>query len=142
MIDSVKSWHLTYGDILLFLEWSFTILFSIEYILRVWIVQKPSKYIFSFYGLVDLMSILPSYIGLIITGSHALIVFRAIRLLRVFGILKLARCTTESNTLLDALKASRHKIAVFLMSVLGLAIIMGTLMYLIEGEKMGLQVFL
>lgn len=113
-------------------EWVITILFTIEYLLRTWVVQKPSAYVFSFYGVIDLLAILPSYLGLILAGTHVLIIFRSLRLLRVFRVLKLTRYVQESSKLWDALRASRKKISVFLFFIMILVTILGTIMYIIE----------
>lgn len=137
MLESVKSIDLKYHGFLNTAEWVVTILFSIEYIARIISVKKPFKYIFSFYGIVDLLSTIPKYLSLIFAGTHALVALRALRLLRVFRILKLARYLGASNKLVAALKSSKAKISVFLFAVLILAIILGTIMYLVEGEENG-----
>ncbi|OEK08098.1 ion transporter [Flavivirga aquatica] len=137
MLESVKSFDTNYHNFLNISEWIITILFSIEYIARIITVKKPLKYIFSFYGIVDLLSTIPKYISLLFGGVHALAALRALRLLRVFRILKLARYLGASNTLLKALKASRVKISVFLFTVIIISITLGTIMYLIEGEENG-----
>ncbi|MEZ4856550.1 MAG: ion transporter [Gelidibacter sp.] len=137
MLESVKGIDAQYHDILNISEWVITILFSLEYIARIITVKKPFKYIFSFYGIIDFLSTVPKYISLIFAGTHALVALRALRLLRVFRILKLARYLGASNNLVKALKASRAKIFVFLFAVLIIAIIFGTLMYMIEGEEHG-----
>ncbi len=137
MLESVKSFDVKYHDFLNISEWVITILFSIEYIARIITVKRPIKYITSFYGIVDLLSTVPKYISLLFGGVHALAALRALRLLRIFRILKLARYLGASNTLLKALKASRVKIAVFLFTVIIISIILGTIMYLVEGEKNG-----
>ena len=137
MLESVKSIDSKYHDLLNISEWVITVLFSIEYIARVITVKKPSKYIFSFYGIIDLLSTIPKYISLVFGGIHALAALRALRLLRVFRILKLARYLGASNNLVNALKASRVKISVFLFAVIIVAVILGTVMYLIEGEENG-----
>ncbi|MBK3517417.1 ion transporter [Carboxylicivirga marina] len=113
-------------------EWAVTILFTVEYVLRIWIVDKPRKYIFSFFGVIDLLAILPTYLGLIVGGSQMLIVVRALRLIRIFRILKLTRYVKEASALWSALVTSRNKIGVFLFVVLILVTIMGTVMYIIE----------
>ena len=113
-------------------EWVITILFTIEYILRIWVVQKPFAYIFSFYGIIDLLAILPSYIGLFVAGTHMFIILRSLRLLRVFRVLKLTRYVQESSKLWQALRASGKKISVFLFFILILVTILGTVMYIIE----------
>ncbi len=137
MLESVENINTNYGAVLRSLEWIFTILFTVEYLLRVFIVEKSWRYIFSFLGLIDLLSIIPTYLSIIVTGGQSLLVIRTIRLLRVFRIFKLARYIGEANVLLIALKASRPKIIVFLGGVLTLAVIMGTIMYLVEGHEAG-----
>lgn len=137
MLESIKSFDAKYHDFLNAAEWIITILFTFEYIARIITVKQPLKYIFSFYGIIDLLSTIPKYISLIFGGIHALAALRALRLLRVFRILKLARYLGASNVLVSAIKASRAKISVFLFAVLILCIIFGTLMYLIEGEESG-----
>jgi voltage-gated potassium channel len=137
LIDSVSGLHAKYGDILLIVEWLFTILFTIEYILRIISSLKPSRYIFSFYGIIDLLAILPTYLSLVFVGSQYLIVIRVLRLLRVFRVLKLARYVGASAVLALALRNSRHKIIVFLEVVITLVVIVGSLMYLIEGPENG-----
>lgn len=137
MLESVTSINEEYGEYLNIGEWIITFLFSIEYILRIVSIKRPSKYIFSFYGIIDFLSTIPKYLSFIIVGSHSLAALRALRLLRVFRILKLARYIGESQKLRLALMRSRAKIAVFLFFVLVLCIILGTIMYMIEGEENG-----
>ncbi|WP_298883833.1 ion transporter [uncultured Polaribacter sp.] len=137
MLESVESFDKKYHDFLNISEWVITILFSIEYFIRIISIKKPLKYIFSFYGVIDFLSTIPKYLSLFFIGSHHLAALRALRLLRVFRILKLARYIGESNNLMKALKASKAKIAVFLFFVLILCIILGTVMYMIEGEENG-----
>lgn len=137
MLESVPSLHGEYRNIFILLEWVFTILFTIEYLLRLLVVNKKSQYIFSFFGMVDLLSILPSYLALIFSGAQVLLVIRIIRLFRIFRILKLAQFVGAGNTLRIALVASRHKISVFLLTVIMSVIISGTLMYLVEGAENG-----
>lgn len=137
MLESVESFDSKYHNFLNISEWVITILFSIEYIARIVSIKKPSNYIFSFYGVIDLLATIPKYLSLIFVGTHALVALRALRLLRVFRILKLARYLGASKNLATALKASRIKIVVFLFVVLLLTIILGTIMYLIEGPKNG-----
>ncbi|WP_244526197.1 ion transporter [Lishizhenia tianjinensis] len=115
------------------LEWVLTVLFTLEYILRIVCIRKPWSYIFSFYGIIDLLSLLPTYISLFFTGTHSLAVIRSIRLLRVFRIFKLAQFLSEATTIMKALRNSRYKISVFMLGVLMIVIIMGTVMYLVEG---------
>lgn len=121
----------------IWLEWTITTLFLAEYMLRIWIIKKPLRYIFSFYGLIDLLSILPSFLELVFTGAGSFMVIRVLRIMRIFRILKLSRYLKASNMLMDALKASRIKIYVFLFAVINLVIVMGTLMYVIEGGQHG-----
>lgn len=137
MLESVPSIDQKYGDILDVAEWVITILFSIEYVLRIISISKPLKYVFSFYGIIDLLSTIPKYISLVLIGSHNLAALRALRLLRVFRILKLARYIGASNKLMLALKQSKAKIAVFLFFVLILCMILGTVMYMVEGAENG-----
>ncbi|PWG04442.1 ion transporter [Polaribacter aquimarinus] len=137
MLESVESFDKKYHDFLNIGEWIITILFSIEYLLRIISIQKPLKYIFSFYGVIDLLSTIPKYLSFILVGSHNLAALRALRLLRIFRVLKLGRYIGASNRLLVALKSSRAKIAVFLFFVLIVCIILGTIMYMVEGEENG-----
>ncbi|OIQ29014.1 MAG: ion transporter [Bacteroidetes bacterium MedPE-SWsnd-G2] len=137
MLESVDSIDKKYHDFLNNAEWVITILFSIEYIARIATVKQPLKYITSFYGIIDLLSTIPKYLSFMFTGSHALVALRALRLLRVFRILKLDRYLGASENLIKALKASRTKISIFLYAVLILAIILGTIMYIVEGPEHG-----
>jgi voltage-gated potassium channel len=137
MLESVTSIDNHYHELLYIGEWVITIFFTIEYILRIITVKKPSNYIFSFYGIIDLLSTIPLYLSFILAGSNALLAVRALRLLRVFRILKITRYLGEANKLNKALKDSRPKILVFLFAVLILSIIAGTIMYLVEGEESG-----
>ncbi len=136
-LESVKSIAEKYQTTLFYLEWVLTFFFTVEYILRIYMVRKKSAYIFSYYGLIDLLSLLPSYIGLFISGAQGLIVIRALRLLRIFRILKLSRYVHDSTMIVSALKASRSKISVFVFAVVMMVIIIGTVMYLVEGEESG-----
>lgn len=135
MLESVEQIGTQYFVLLDTLEWIITILFSLEYMARIICVKKPSAYIFSFYGMVDLLSTIPKYLSLFVVGTHSLVALRALRLLRVFRILKLTRFISESTNFDRALKRSRVKIAVFLSFVLVLCVILGTVMYLVEGEQ-------
>ncbi len=137
MIESVPSFRLKYGSPLHSIEWVFTILFTIEYALRIIVSPKPIRYIFSMWGVIDLLSILPTFISPFIAGYTSFRVVRALRLLRIFRILKLSRFTSESQTLMRSLKASYYKIMVFLFFVVMMIILAGTLMYVIEGGKNG-----
>lgn len=137
MLESVSFINDKYSSLFNSLEWLITIVFTIEYFLRIITINKPSKYIFSFFGIVDFLSTIPKYVSVLFVGTHALVALRALRLLRVFRILKLARFIGESNNLVKALKASRAKISVFLLAVIIVSIILGTVMYLIEGSEHG-----
>lgn len=137
MLESVKAIDAEYHEVLFILEWLVTIFFTIEYIARIICIKKPSNYIFSFYGIIDFLSTIPLYISYIFAGSQVLLAVRAFRLLRVFRILKLARFLGEASQLKRALKASRAKITVFLFAVLIASVMMGTLMYLVEGDEAG-----
>jgi len=137
MLESVVIYHDAYGPIFIYLEWIFTILFTLEYIARIVSIGKPISYIFSFYGIVDLLSLLPTYLALIFPPAYFLVDIRTIRLLRIFRILKLTRYMRASRVLGEAIRNSGEKIAVFLLVVLTIVIIAGTLMYLIEGEENG-----
>ena len=137
MIDSVAAFKNRYGMLLYAAEWGFTLLFTIEYLLRLFCVKKPVNYATSFFGVVDLFSILPTYASLFIPGSQYLIVIRVFRVLRVFRVFKLVQYLGEASILSRALRASRRKIIVFLMTVLTLVIIFGSLMYVIEGAQNG-----
>lgn len=136
-LESVESFRLNYSDFLNISEWIITIVFSIEYILRLMCVRKPFKFIISLYGIIDLLSIIPKYISILFFGTQYLGALRALRLLRVFRILKMTRYIGESNTLMKALIASRAKVGVFIFSVLVICIIFGTLMYMIEPDESG-----
>ena len=137
MLDSVTAVRVQYGWLLYAIEWFFTILFTVEYALRLISVGRPLKYATSFFGIVDLLAIIPTYLSLIIPGSQYLLVVRILRVLRVFRVLKLAHYLGEANLLMQALSASYRKISVFLFTVLTLVIIFGSLMYLIEGQENG-----
>lgn len=137
LLESVKDIRAAYGAELLVIEWFFTLLFTVEYILRLVCVRRPLGYAVSFYGIVDLLAIIPTYLSLFIYGAQSLIVVRALRLLRVFRVLKLAHFVGEAAVLQAAVRASTRKILVFLGTVMTLIIIVGTMMYLIEGETSG-----
>ncbi len=138
MLESVDTFASQHKKFLLIAEWFFTIIFSIEYILRILIINKKSKYIFSFYGIIDFLAILPTFVSLIIPGTyHSLVVIRSLRLLRVFRIFKLSRFVSESQSLLRALVSSKQKISVFFFFVIMIVILLGTIMYLIEDKEGG-----
>ena len=137
MLDSVGSIHDTYGAQLSVLEWGFTLLFTLEYGLRLLCAPRPRAYARSFFGVVDLTSILPTYVSLLLPGSQYLQVIRVLRVLRVFRVLKLAEYIGEADVLMVALRNSRRKLSVFIATVLVLAVILGTAMYLVEGQTHG-----
>lgn len=137
MLESVKTIDERFHHLLYLGEWVITIFFTFEYIARVITIKKPFTYIFSFYGIIDFLSTIPLYLSFILVGSNYLLTVRALRLLRVFRILKITRYVGESNKLVKALRDSRPKIFIFLFAVLIISIIAGTLMYLIEGEASG-----
>jgi voltage-gated potassium channel len=137
LLESVASVRAQAGATLYALEWGFTILFTIEYLLRLATVRRPLSYAKSTLGIIDLLAILPSYISLVFPGGHSLLVIRLLRLLRVFRVLKAAEYLRESRTLVQAMRASWRKIAVFLMTVLTIVVVLGTLMYVIEGPQHG-----
>lgn len=137
MLESVESIRNDYHRVLSVLEWGVTGVFTLEYVLRLICVRRPRSYATSFFGIIDLLAILPTYLSLVMLGTHYLMVVRILRLVRVFRVLKLLRFLKEGHVLVSALRASRHKITVFLAAVMTLVVIMGTLMYLIEGEASG-----
>lgn len=137
MLESIASVYQEYHSAFYVAEWVITIFFSIEYLLRIISIRKPLRYIFSFYGIVDFLSTIPSYLTFFLGGFNVLFSIRALRLLRIFRILKISRYVGESNRLMEALKNSKAKILVFLFAVLVISIIMGTVMYLVEGPEHG-----
>jgi Ion transport protein. len=137
MLESIPEIGSNAGMIFSYLEWAFTIVFSGEYLLRIWISPKPVRYIFSMWGVIDLLSILPTYLSLIFVGYHYLLVVRIFRLLRIFRVLKLVRFNSEARMLLVSLKSSSYKIGIFLMAVLAIVTFLGTIMYVIEGGEKG-----
>jgi len=137
MLDSVGSIRASWGKILYIFEWLFTALFTIEYVLRLYSVGRPLKYATSFFGVVDLLAILPTYFSIIFPGTQYLLIIRILRVLRIFRVFKLVQYLSEARLLTQALRASRRKILVFLFTVLTLVIVFGSLMYLIEDESNG-----
>jgi voltage-gated potassium channel len=137
MLDSVASIAARFGLQLKAIEWFFTILFSVEYILRLYSAERPARYARSFFGIVDLLAILPTYASLFFPAGRFLLTIRILRVLRIFRILKLVSFLGEASVLGRALRASRHKIGVFLLTVLSVVVIVGSLMYVIEGPKSG-----
>ncbi|MBW1886043.1 MAG: ion transporter [Deltaproteobacteria bacterium] len=137
LLESVAGIRESYGDVLRALEWFFTAMFSVEYTLRLISAQRALRYARSFFGIVDLLAILPTFLNLIFTGTQSLLVIRALRLLRIFRVLKLAHYIGEARMLSAALRSSTRKILIFLGTVLTIQLIVGSLMYLIEGAESG-----
>jgi len=137
MLESVSSIYANHQTLLKTAEWIITAIFTIEYAVRIIVVRKPLRYIFSFYGIIDFLAIIPTFIGLFFVGSHSLVVIRLLRLLRVFRILKLTRYTQAGRSIGQAMWSSRQKISVFILFVIIIAVIMGTVLYLVEGEASG-----
>jgi len=137
MLDSIKSYHDRYGHIFYIMEWVFTGLFTLEYMLRLISINRPIRYVVSFFGLIDLLAIIPSYLSIFFVGAQSLLVLRALRLLRVFRIFKLTHFLTEIEFLKTAVATSIKKIVIFMLVVLTLVIILGSVMYLVEGGENG-----
>ncbi|MCB1566668.1 MAG: ion transporter [Rhodanobacteraceae bacterium] len=137
ILDSEAELHRDYAPLFYALEWGFTIVFTIEYALRILVVKRPVRYAGSFFGIIDLLSILPTWLSLFIAGSQYLLVVRVLRILRVFRVLKLVRYVDEAGLLLLSLRRSRRKVLVFVFAILNLVVIFGALMYLIEGPENG-----
>ncbi len=137
VLESVAEIRADYGSLLVAVEWGITIIFTFEYVLRLMSVHRPARYALSVYGIIDLLAIVPTYLSIFFSGAQSLLVIRALRLLRVFRVLKLAHFLGEAAILSSALRAARHKIVVFLLAVVTMIVILGTVMYLIEGEASG-----
>ncbi len=137
LLDSMATIRIKYGNLLYGAEWFFTILFTIEYILRLISVRQPLKYATSFFGVVDLLAILPTYLSLFIPGSQYLLTIRVLRLLRIFRVFKLVAYVNEARIITTALRASRRKISVFLFAVTMIVVIIGSMMYVVEGAENG-----
>lgn len=137
MLDSVGVYQARYGATLRSLEWILTVLFTVEYVLRLVAARSARQYALSFFGVVDILSILPAYVALLVPGAQFLLIIRVLRLLRIFRIFKLARYLSEASVLTTALRASLAKITVFLAVVLTLVVVIGTLMYVVEGPQYG-----
>lgn len=137
MLESVRSINTEIGEMLYIAEWVFTILFSIEYLVRLYTVRNRLRYAFSFFGLIDLLAVLPSYLSLLVPGAQSLLIIRVFRLLRAFRIFRLAQFLGEGQMLLTALRASGPKITVFLVVVLSTVLTTGAIMYVIEGSQSG-----
>ncbi len=137
ILDSVRDFHDQYGHVFYLLEWGFTFLFTIEYGLRLWLSKRKSGYVFSFFGLVDLLAIIPTYLSIFFINTQFLVVIRSLRLLRVIRVLKLGRYVKDAEFLAEALRASRAKIQIFIASMITIVLIAGTVMYIIEGPESG-----
>jgi voltage-gated potassium channel len=138
MLDSVGELRTNYGAQLRAVEWAFTVLFTLEYVVRIWCVRRVRAYTLSFFGMIDLLSVLPTYLSLLLPGGQFLAVIRVLRVVRVFRVFKLVRFLGEASVLAAALRNSRYKIAVFLVTVVCAVIVVGSLMYLVEGAEAGI----
>ena len=137
MLDSVAVVRNEHGQLLGRIEWILTVLFTIEYLLRLWCIGRPWKYAISFYGIVDFLAIMPTYLSLVLPGSRYFLVIRVLRVLRIFRVLKLVQFLNEAQLMVQALKASGRKLAVFFATVISLVIVFGSVMYILEGEANG-----
>ena len=137
MLSSVKSIQESYGFWLFALNGLFTLVFSVEYALRLYCSPRPLRYARSFFGIVDLLAVLPFYLSLIIPSTRFLDVIKVLRMLRIFRVLKMAQYVGEADLLMNALNSSRRKIGIFIIAVLTIVVILGSLMYMIEGEEHG-----
>ena len=137
MLDSVASLHTQYGRFFYAIEWGFTVFFTLEYLVRLWCGENATRYAFSFFGIVDFLGVIPTYLGLLMHGSRYLVAIRFLRMLRVFRVMKLSSYEGELHAMNAALKNSRRRILVFLFFVLTMVVVLGALMYVIEGETNG-----
>ncbi|MCE8013073.1 ion transporter [Billgrantia desiderata] len=137
MLDSVAAWHAAYGELFYWLEWGFTIVFTIELALRIYVLDKPLRYLRSFYGIVDVIAVLPTWLMLLFPGTQTLVIVRLLRVLRIFRVLRLMRFVGESRLLLDALRRSVRQIFLFFFGIFMLVIIFATVMYTIESPEDG-----
>ena len=137
MLDTVVDLSERFETAFYVLEWVFTIAFTLEYVMRLVVVARPRRYALSFFGIIDLLAVLPTYLSLVVTGSQYLLVIRAVRILRIFRILKMARYVGEADLLRAALERARHKILIFVSTIMTLVLIFGALMYLVEGPQNG-----
>jgi voltage-gated potassium channel len=137
MLDSVASFRAEHGPLLRLIEWGFTVIFTAEYALRLWSVRSPRSYALSFFGLIDLIAVMPTYLSLLLPGGQFLAAIRILRVMRVFRVLKLAQYMGEARVLGSALRASRYKISVFLVAVVTIVVVVGSVMYLVEGAPAG-----
>lgn len=134
IVETIPTIEQEYRQVLIVLEWMLTIAFTLEYALRIYTANFPWRYVRSFYGIIDLVSIIPTYLGLFLAGSHSLSIIRALRLLRVFRILKLTKYLSQGELIIEALKSSRTKISVFMFFILLMVCIFGSVMYIVEGN--------
>ncbi len=132
ILDSVASIHQRFGWLFDLLEWMFTLIFTVEYLLRIYSSHRPIKYMTSFFGIIDLVTVLPTYIGVIFTGTHTFLVLRILRVLRIFRLLKLVKMMRAGGAIVSSLRASKEKIFVFLIFVVLLVTLMGSMLYIIE----------
>jgi voltage-gated potassium channel len=137
MLDTVMDLHIRFAHLFYVLEWVFTVAFTVEYVMRLSVVAQPKRYALSFFGIVDLLAVLPTYLSLLVIGSQYLIVIRAVRILRIFRVLKMTRYVGEADLLWSTLVKARRKIFIFISTILTLVLIFGALMYLIEGPDNG-----
>jgi len=135
MLETVDSIELKYGNLLKILEWFFTVFFTIEYLMRLWVARKPLKYATSFFGVIDLLSCIPTYLTILFSGAHGFAVIRILRLLRVFRVLKMVQHVRGANVIATGLRKSKAKITVFFFAVLVFSVIAGTLMFFVEGSE-------
>lgn len=139
MLESVDFINNKFGTFLYTFEWIITITFTLEYIARIWVVRNTRRYIYSFFGIIDFLSIVPTYLSLVVVGTQTLAILRVIRLLRIFRVLRLTTFVSEGSLLITSLAKSRHRISVFFMGVLIVVILAGSVMYLIEGPEYGFK---
>ena len=137
MFDSVLEYNQQYGHMLRIAEWTFTIMFTVEYLLRIYSIRRPISYIFSFFGIIDFLAILPTYLSLFMPGTEVFAIIRVLRVLRIFRVLKLVQFMGEADMLMTAMIASRRKIFIWLFLVMNIVIVMGSVMYLVEGGNTG-----
>jgi len=137
MLDSVVEYNQQYGHILRIAEWTFTIMFTVEYLLRIYSIRRPFSYIFSFFGIIDLLAILPTYLSLFMPGTEVFAIIRVLRVLRIFRVLKLVQFMGEADMLMTAMIASRRKVFIWLFLVMNIVIILGSVMHLVEGGNTG-----
>ena len=137
MLDSVVEYNQQYGHILRIAEWIFTIMFTMEYILRIYSIRRSFSYIFSFFGIIDFLAILPTYLSLFMPGTEVFAIIRVLRVLRIFRVLKLVQFMGEADMLMTAMIASRRKVFIWLFLVMNIVIILGSVMHLVEGGNTG-----